>query len=82
MGAAVMSAKHAEGSETYLANQAMQQAGALLLERAQAAGAARPGIAILEVLRLVYGIGMAIDHAGDPAGAEKMLAIVVAGIRA
>ena len=82
MGAAVVSAKHAEGSEIYRANQAMQQAGAVLLERAQAAGVVRPGIGIIEVLRLVYGIGMAIDHAADPAGADKMFAIVVAGIRA
>ena len=80
MGAEVLSAKHIEGSEMYLANHAMQQAGSVLLKRAQEAGEVRPKIGIIEVLRLVYGIGMACDHAGDPRDAEKMFEIVIAGI--
>ncbi|MDB5076490.1 MAG: Transcriptional regulator, TetR family [Chloroflexi bacterium] len=59
---------------------AMQQAGAVLLERARAAGEVRPGSSVAEVLRLVYGIGLANDHAGDLDDAEKMFDIVIAGI--
>ncbi len=59
---------------------AMQQAGAVLLERARAAGEVRPGSSVTEVLRLVYGIGLANDHAGDSDDAEKMFDIVIAGI--
>lgn len=80
MGAEVMSAKHVDGSELHGANRAMQQAGAVLLERAQTAGEVRSRIGITEVLRLVYGIGMANDHAADPDSTDKMFDIVIAGI--
>jgi hypothetical protein len=54
--------------------------GAVLLERARAAGEVRPGSSVTEVLRLVYGIGLANDHAGDLDDAEKMFDIVITGI--
>lgn len=81
MGAAVMSAKHVPGTRVSTANIAMHQAGNVLLLRAQAAKQIRPDVHILDVIRLVYGIVMVNQHASDPDGVNRMLDLVIAGIR-
>lgn len=82
MGAAVMNARHMEGSEVQLAHAAMQEAGTVLLHRAQAAGEVRAGVKLIDVLRLIYGILLANEQAPDPEGVGQMFAILIAGIRA
>ncbi len=81
MGAAIMAAKHVPGTRIYDANKAMHQAGEVLLLRAQAAEQIRTDVHILDVVRLVYGIAMVNEHASDPDGANRMLDLVIAGIR-
>ena len=81
MGAAIMAAKHVPGTRIYTANMAMHEAGAVLLLRAQAAEQIRADVHIIDVLRLVYGIAMVNEHASDPDGANRMLDLVIAGIR-
>ena len=81
MGAAVMAAKHVPGTRIYDANIGMHKAGNVLLLRAQAAGQIRADVQILDVIRLVYGIAMVNEHASDPDGANRMLDLVIAGIR-
>ena len=81
MGAAIMAAKHVPGTRIYAANKAMHQAGEVLLLRAQAAGQIRTDVHIIDVLRLVYGIVMVNEQASDPDGVNRMLDLVIAGIR-
>jgi AcrR family transcriptional regulator len=81
MGAAVMNAKHTEGSAIQLACVDMREAGAQLLRRAQAAGAVRSGVEMVDVLRLIYGVVLANEHSTDPERAEPMFELVIAGIR-
>jgi AcrR family transcriptional regulator len=81
MGAVIMAAKHVPGTRIYEANKAMHQAGEVLLLRAQAAEQIRTDVHIIDVLRLVYGIVMVTEHASDPDGANRMLDLVIAGIR-
>jgi AcrR family transcriptional regulator len=81
MGAAVLAAKHVPGTRIYTANVAMHKAGEVLLLRAQAAGQIRTDVHLIDVLRLVYGIVMVNEHASDPDGANRMLDLVIAGIR-
>jgi len=81
MGAAVMAAKHVPGTSIAMANVAMHKAGEVLLHRAQAAQQIRTEVHILDVIRLVYGIAMVNEHASDPDGANRMLDLVIAGIR-
>ena len=82
MGATVMSAKHVEGSEIQLACAGMREAGAVLLGRAQAAGAVRPEVRMADVLRLMHGIVLANEQAPDPERVDGMFDLVIAGIRA
>jgi AcrR family transcriptional regulator len=52
-----------------------------LLQRAQAAGAARADVTETDVLRLMHGLMLAADGApGDPGQAGRMLSLVVAGL--
>ena len=81
MGAAIMAAKHVPGTSIYTANKAMLQAGEVLLLRAQAAEQIRTDVQLVDVLRLVYGIVLVNEHASDPDGANRMLNLVIAGIR-
>jgi AcrR family transcriptional regulator len=82
MGAAVMNAKHTEGSEIQLACVEMRSAGAALLRRAQDTGEVRPGVDIIDVLRLINGVVLANELAPDPQRAGPMMELVIAGIRA
>ncbi len=81
MGAAIMAAKQVPGTRIYAANRAMLEAGNVLLLRAQAAGQIRTDVHLVDVIRLVYGITMVNKHASDPDGVNRMLDIVIAGIR-
>jgi AcrR family transcriptional regulator len=81
MGAAIMAAKHVPGTRIYTANRAMLQAGEVLLLRAQAAEQIRADVHLVDVIRLVYGIVMVNEHASDPDGVNRMLDLVIAGIR-
>ena len=81
MGAAIMAAKHVPGTSIYDANKAMLQAGGVLLLRAQDAGQIQGDVHLLDVVRLVYGIVMVNKHASDPNGIDRMLDLVIAGIR-
>jgi AcrR family transcriptional regulator len=82
MGAAVMNAKHTDGTEIQLACASMRTAGDALLQRAQAAGEVRADVEMTDVLRLILGVVMANEQAADPERAERMFDLVIAGIRA
>ncbi|WP_231619246.1 TetR/AcrR family transcriptional regulator [Nonomuraea sp. SBT364] len=57
-------------------------AGEKLLVRARAAGAVRPGITIVQLLKLVSAISLATEHDPDgPAEAERLLGIAIDGVR-
>ncbi len=81
MGAAVMAAKHVQGTRIHTAFKAMREAAEVLLHRAQAAGEVRTDVQIDDLLRLVYGIVLVTEHASEPDGANRMLDLVIAGIR-
>jgi AcrR family transcriptional regulator len=81
MGAAIMAAKQVPGTRTYAANKAMHEAGEALLHRAQAAEQIRTDVHLRDVIRLVYGIALVNERASDPDGANRMLDLVIAGIR-
>ncbi|MGH3150708.1 MAG: TetR/AcrR family transcriptional regulator [Streptosporangiaceae bacterium] len=81
MGAAVMHMRHVEGSEIQLTHAAMHEAGTVLLRRAQAAGEVRPGIELVNVLRLILGILLANEQSPSPDGVVPMFDILIAGIR-
>lgn len=81
MGAAVLNAKHVEGSDIQLACVAMRDSGAVLLRRAQETGTVRSEVEMADVLRLMHGIVLANEHAPEPERAERMFALVMAGIR-
>jgi hypothetical protein len=57
----------------------VREAGDLLLERAKQAGAVRPELDLMDILRLVGGITMGRDI--EPGQAERLLDIVLAGLR-
>jgi AcrR family transcriptional regulator len=51
-----------------------------LLERAQRAGAVREDLTAMDVMRLMHGIGVAVEHA--PGEADRMLCLMLDGMRA
>jgi AcrR family transcriptional regulator len=57
----------------------VREAGDLLLSKAKAAGAVRPELDLMDILRLVGGITMGRDI--EPTQAERLLDIVLAGLR-
>lgn len=82
LGAAVMAAKHVEGSDLQVAYAAMRDAGDTLLHRAQASGDVKESVDMIDVLKLVYGIVMACEQAPEPEQVERMFELVIAGIEA
>src|SRR5450631_3881245 len=52
-----------------------------LLTRAQEAGVARTDVVGTDVLRLVHGLMLAADTPGDAGQADRMLSLVVAGLK-
>jgi AcrR family transcriptional regulator len=81
MGAAVMNAKHTEGTEIQVACVNMREAGAVLLRRAQDAGEVRADVEIVDLLRLMHGIVIANEQAPDQSRVSPMFDLVIAGIR-
>lgn len=82
MGAAVMNAKHTEGSAIQQACIGMREAGTVLLHEAQAAGTVRPDVDMGDVLRLIHGVVLVNEQTPDPDRAARMFDLVIAGIRA
>jgi AcrR family transcriptional regulator len=81
MGAAVMNAKHTEGTDIQIACADMREAGAVLLRRAQEAGEVRADVEMVDVLRLMHGIVLANEQAPDQSRVNRMFDVVIAGIR-
>jgi AcrR family transcriptional regulator len=81
MGAAVMNAKHTEGTEIQISCVNMREAGAVLLRRAQDAGEVRQDVEMVDVLRLTHGIVLANEQAPDQSRVGSMFDVVIAGIR-
>ncbi len=53
-----------------------------LVARAEAAGELRPGVSGNDVLQLVSGIAYSAERSGDPALADRLFSLMIAGIRA
>ncbi|WDL95828.1 TetR/AcrR family transcriptional regulator [Alicyclobacillus sp. ALC3] len=81
MGAAVMAAKHDQESEIHIAYEGMLMAAEVLFHRAQKAGEVRTDVELVDVLRLVYGIVLATEHASASDRANRMFDLVIAGIK-
>lgn len=81
MGAAVMNAKHTEGSAIQLACVAMRDEGERLLVRAQKANQVRDQVALIDVLRLLHGVVVATESSQDPEQEQRLFDLVIAGIR-
>lgn len=81
MGAAIMNAKHTEGTEIQIACVGMRGAGDVLLRRAQEAGEVRPDVEIVDLLRFMHGIVIANEQAPDQSRVNPMFDLVIAGIR-
>ena len=62
--------------------EAMRQAGAALLARAQAAGEVRAEVDIDDLVRMVQAVTLAAEESDDPASAERLFRFVLDGIRA
>jgi AcrR family transcriptional regulator len=60
--------------------QSMRATAAQLLERAQQAGAVRSDITAMDVMRLMHGIGVAVEH--SPGDADRLLSMMFDGMRA
>jgi AcrR family transcriptional regulator len=60
--------------------QSMRATAAQLLERAQQAGAVRSDISAMDVMRLMHGIGVAVEH--SPGDADRLLSMMLDGMRA
>lgn len=60
-------------------SQVLRETVAQLLERAQQAGAVRPDVTALDVMRLVHGIGVATEQA--PGDAGRLLSLMLEGLR-
>ena len=81
LAAEAMLSMLAQGEEPR-ACEAMRQAGAALLARAQAAGEVRADVDIDDVVRMVQAVTLAAEESDDPASAERMFRFVLDGIRA
>jgi hypothetical protein len=62
--------------------EAMRDAGAALLARAQEAGEVRPGVEIDDLVRMVQAVSLAAEECDDPGTAERLFGFLLDGIRA
>lgn len=60
--------------------QVMRTTAEQLLTRAQQAGAVREDLTAMDVMRLMHGIGIAVEHA--PGETDRMLSLLLDGMRA
>jgi AcrR family transcriptional regulator len=61
---------------------ALREALGTLLHRAQRSGAVRRDLEVPELIGLLAGTSKAIEYAGDAAGRDRILAVLLAGLRA
>ncbi|GIF20807.1 AcrR family transcriptional regulator [Actinoplanes tereljensis] len=61
---------------------ALREALATLLRKAQQSGAARQDLEVPELIGLLAGTSKALEYAGDAASRSRILAVVLAGLRA
>jgi AcrR family transcriptional regulator len=61
--------------------EAMRNAGAALLARAQASGDVRADVDIDDLVRMVQAIGLAADDSDDPRTAERLFGLLMDGTR-
>ena len=80
---ALMSGPGERQPEVFAAGkQAMREAGAALVGRAQAAGEVRGDVDVADLLKLGHAIALAAEHAPDgPDQADRLLALVMDGLR-
>lgn len=77
---ALMSGPGERQPEVFAAGkQAMREAGAALVSRAQEAGEVRGDVDVADVLKLGHAIALAAEHAPD--GPDRLLALVMDGLR-
>jgi AcrR family transcriptional regulator len=70
-----------EESDTFrYCKSALRDAAWVLLSQAQEAGIVRPDLEPVDLMRLSHGIGASAKHA-DEAGKERMLSVVLSGLR-
>lgn len=79
LGSAVKTMLGAESETFAYCKDTMRDAVKRLLEPAQRAGEVRPDVAPADVMRLVHGVGTAVEHA--PEEADRLLSIVIDGLR-
>jgi AcrR family transcriptional regulator len=61
--------------------EAMRDAGAALLARAQAAGVVRPGVDVDDLVRMMQAVSMAAEESDDPGTADRLFGFVLDGVR-
>lgn len=81
MPSSVKAAVTDKQSELGSSCQLMHQAGADLLARAQKAGTVRADLTASDMLRLVNAVAWATEESGGRTGADRMLGVVLAGLR-
>jgi AcrR family transcriptional regulator len=59
----------------------LRAALAVLLQRAQAAAAVRPELTPPDLMALLVGASRAVEHTGDAAARDRVLGVVLAGLR-
>jgi AcrR family transcriptional regulator len=82
LGAEAMLTMLAHHDDQPMPCEAMRDAGAALLARAQSAGEVRPGVEIDDLVRMVQAVSLAAEECDDPGTAERLFGFLVDGIRA
>ncbi|MGH9122812.1 MAG: TetR/AcrR family transcriptional regulator, partial [Acidimicrobiales bacterium] len=83
LGAAVLNAKHTEGTEIYQSCVRMRAAGEVLLLRAQEAGQVRPDVLMTDLVKMIHGIVVINEQSNDdPGRVDRMFDLVMGGLRA
>jgi AcrR family transcriptional regulator len=81
LGRELVASMETESSLLPVCKAVVGQSTSALLERAQQAGAARADITGLDLIRLTHGLVMASDQAPGGAELDRMLSVIVAGLR-
>lgn len=81
LASALKSAMDSESETFAFCQKTIREAVSVLLEPAQAAGIVRADLEPSDLLRLSHGVGAAAQYT-DAAGAERMLSVVIDGMRA
>jgi hypothetical protein len=81
MSRALLESMGKESEVVVSTHRALHEVGGLLLERAKDVGAVRPEQTLSDVLWLVNGVALAADGPGGRERAERLLDVVLAGLR-